>query len=105
MLDLKQLKIEQPVWMLRNEQISPLRVYSIEDNYLILKTLESPPRYAPFSGENGSLHGSEKDARIAMIKEFEEDLQVRSRRLSAARAALNLHVRRLDETPAFTQPL
>jgi hypothetical protein len=96
-LDIKQLSVRQPVWLLRGEHIAPFLVSSLEKDFIVLETLEIPRRLMPFELRiHGNLYGSEKDARIALIKEFEEDLEIRGKRLSAARSALKQHLRTLE---------
>lgn len=95
-LDRKELSEGQPVWLLRDEQIAPFKVHSTKDDYLVLETLSNPPRFMPYTSAGSSLHASEKDARVELIKIFEEDIEIRQRRLSAAKASLNQHLRGLE---------
>lgn len=80
------LKPEQEVWVLRDEQIAKFWVES-NHRFLLLRTDDQPPKFMP--GADSQIFLSEKDARLALIQIFEEDLRVRERRLSAARAGLN----------------
>lgn len=84
------LKPEQEVWVLRDEQIAKFRVES-NQHFLLLRTDDQPPKFMP--GAESQIYLSEKDARLALIQIFEDDLRVRERRLSAARAGLNLLLR------------
>mgnify|MGYP006951074416 CR=1 FL=1 len=80
------LKPEQQVWVLRDDQIAKFWVESIQ-GFLLLRTDDQPPKFMP--GADSQIYLSEKNARLALIQIFEEDLRVRERRLSAARAGLN----------------
>jgi len=96
-LGLEQIAREQTVWLLRDEQIAPFKAVDVKSSCIVLQDFEQPPRYLPYDGKSGSLYGSEKDARVALINIFQEDLDIRARRLASAKAALNQHLRQLEE--------
>lgn len=95
-LNYEQIAPEQTVWLLLNEQIAPFKAVDVSSTCIVLKNFEAPAKYMPYNGKTGALYGSEKDARVALIKIFEEDLNTRTRRLASAKAALNQLLRALD---------
>jgi hypothetical protein len=95
----EELQPEQEVWVLRDDQIAKFWVES-NKGFLLLRTDDQPPKFMP--GGDNQIYLSEKNARVALIQIFEEDLRVRERRLSAARAGLNQLLR--EQSALYPHP-